>query len=624
VETRLRDLAPALVVAAAVASLSLADGGFGPETWGWATIGLIAGAVLALLGLGLPRLGRRDLAFAAALGALGGWALVSSTWSLDPGQSVIESERDLLYLAGALAVLLAARRGSVPHLLAGLLAAIVAVCIYGLSIRLFPDSVDSGGVALSTDPQAAFKLAQPLGYSNALGVLAAIGMALAFVLGARFETPARRGLAAAALPLLAVTLYLTFSRGAWLALGVGLAVSLALDPRRLGLGASLLALAPAPALAVVLASRSDGLTTRSGTLGEVQADGRRLALAVVVLSLLAAASSLALTKAAGRLRPGPRLIRAATAAVLVVGIAFVGAILVRAGGPAGVYDAFNAPPAPAKQDVGKRLFSLSGSSRSDYWRVAWGDVKDYPVLGSGAGSFQRRWLERRPAELPVRDAHSLYLETLAELGPPGLLLLLLLLAAPLAAAVRARASPLAAGAVAAYSVFLVHAAVDWDWEMPAVVLAGLASGAALLAAARRTDAAQPLSPRLLTAALAVAGAAAALALLAFAGNRALADSADALDRGDSGEAARQARRAVRWQPWASEPWRLLGEAQLAEGDLDAARGSFGKGLAKDERSWELWLDFALASEGAERRRALDRAEALNPRASEVDELREEG
>jgi hypothetical protein len=76
----------------------------------------------------------------------------------------------------------------------------------------------------------------------------------------------------------------------------------------------------------------------------------------------------------------------------------------------------------------------------------------------------------------------LYLETAAELGLVGLVLLLAALGAPLVAA--ARQPHAGAPAAAAYSTFLLHAGLDWDWEMPVTTFAGLACGAALLIAAR--------------------------------------------------------------------------------------------------------------------------------------------
>jgi O-antigen ligase/polysaccharide polymerase Wzy-like membrane protein len=626
-EARLTTLAAAFVPGLAVAILGLAGGGYSAPTWGWSTLALVGAAIAALIAFGKPQPSRLEYILVGALTGLSAWALLSTAWSQDVAQSVLEAERSLLYVAAAVAVLLVARRASVPYLLGGLLVAVAVVCGYALSLRLFPESLDSGGVPLTSDPEAAFKLAQPLGYANALGALAAIGLVLSLLLAARAATEAAVP-AAASSPLFAVTLYLTFGRGAWLALLAGVLVALALDPRRVQLITGLFALVPVPALAVLLTSRLDSLTSRPGSVDEIADDGRRLAVALVLFAVMAAASAFVLRHAERRLHPGRRAAAAYGRALVCLAAGLVVAVLVVAGGPfrlaTRAYDAFNAPPAPREGDVGRRLLTFSGSSRSDYWRVAWDEVEDRPLLGSGAGSYQRDWLRERPADLPVRDAHSLYLETLAELGPVGLLLLLAALAAPLAAAVRTRGQPLVPAAVAAYCCFLIHAGVDWDWEMPAVSIAALSVGATLLVAARGSDRTRRATGRVLAVSVAAASAASVVTVVALTGNLALERSSEALDRGDSEAAKREARVAARWAPWSSEPWRLLGEARLTEGDLAGARSDFHEGLAKDERSWELWLDLALASEGAERSRALGRATALNPRARELGELRAEG
>jgi O-Antigen ligase len=123
--------------------------------------------------------------------------------------------------------------------------------------------------------------------------------------------------------------------------------------------------------------------------------------------------------------------------------------------------------------------------RVDYWRVAWGQWEENIWVGAGAGTFARYW-EREGTVSAVRDAHNLYLETLAELGPAGLILLLVALGSPILAALsaRARKHPLTGVAASCYTAYLVHAGLDWDWEMPAVTLSGLLCGVALLAAAR--------------------------------------------------------------------------------------------------------------------------------------------
>jgi O-antigen ligase len=113
--------------------------------------------------------------------------------------------------------------------------------------------------------------------------------------------------------------------------------------------------------------------------------------------------------------------------------------------------------------------------RAWYWHVAWAQARDTPLVGRGAGTFELAWLEQQPIGASVRDAHSLYLETLADLGLVGLALLVLALAPPLLAA-----SPRTAAAAGAYAAFLLHAGADWDWEMPAVTIAGLLCGVALL------------------------------------------------------------------------------------------------------------------------------------------------
>jgi hypothetical protein len=81
------------------------------------------------------------------------------------------------------------------------------------------------------------------------------------------------------------------------------------------------------------------------------------------------------------------------------------------------------------------------------------------------------------------DAHSLYVETLAELGVVGLGLLLLFLGGVAWGLVRLHRldAGAAAGLAAALAAWAIHAGLDWDWEMPALTLMALLLGAAALA-----------------------------------------------------------------------------------------------------------------------------------------------
>src|SRR5207302_6395433 len=103
-------------------------------------------------------------------------------------------------------------------------------------------------------------LLRPNGYWNSLGIFAAMGILLAFAFAARGRHLLTRLLAAASLVVLAPTLYFTYSRGAWIALALGLLTAIALDTRRLQLITTGLVVAPAPAVGVLLSSRLRGLT----------------------------------------------------------------------------------------------------------------------------------------------------------------------------------------------------------------------------------------------------------------------------------------------------------------------------------------------------------------------------
>jgi O-antigen ligase len=605
-----------LVAALAVAVLAFDSGGYEPTSWGWSAGALLLVSFAALLA-GARRLTLVELALPASLAALAAWIWLSLAWTSDVSQTVREGERVLVYVAAAAALLLVGRRSGVYGLVASLAAAITAVCAFALVTRLF----DPGGGAYQVglaDPQAAFRLARPLGYANALAIFAVIGILLSLGL-VRAGPRVTRAFGSSALVVLAPTLYFTFGRGAWLGLAAGLVALFAIERDRLQLVVRALTLLAAPAVAVFLASRTSSLTADPRSVAAATHDGRRLAVAIAVLAVATAF----VPAAAERIHVSERARRPLLLAAALVGIAVVAVGLVRIGGPNGAveraYHAFNAPAPLVGQDTSGRLFSLSGSNRSEYWRVAWREWRIDPVLGGGAGSYQRFWLRHRRNDLPVRDAHSLYLETLAELGPLGLALLLCALAVPLAAVGAARRNPLAAGALGAYVAFLVHAGIDWDWEMPAVTLAALACGIALLLAARGTGERQlGTAPRIVGAtAAALLGS---VALLGLVGNRAELASANSLDAEQLHSAADEAQQARRWEPWSGTPWRLLGESQLQAGDVDHARSSFLRGIDEDPGDWELWLDVALVSRGAERRAALDRVAELNPHSSELRQL----
>jgi O-antigen ligase len=573
----------ALGVCALLVALGFDDGGYTATAWGWSSIVVLAALTLLVArGVGTP--GRAALLHVAALAGLTAWTAASIAWSSHFSASVLEVERLLLYVAAAALLVLV---GSAPALQAGVLAAVAVLCGFGLADWLFGEP----GPVFSGDPEAEVRLSEPIGYANAMGILAAFGLLLSAGFAARATRTSFAGAAAAVAPVLAACLYFTFSRGAWLALALGLAVAVAGGPARLQLAATALALAVPAALAVVAA---EALEASAG-------------LAVLLLPLCGIA---ALVPAGLRAvsAPPPRVRRAFAVALLATPILAAGAAVAKLGGPVDVVEAFKAAPAPTHGEASSRVLDVSGRNRADYWSVAWRSYGDEPALGTGAGSYSRTWLRERPVPQPVTDAHSLYLETLAELGPLGLALLLTALGAPLAAR-RARWTPLALGP---YAAFLAHAGQDWDWELPAVSLAALACGVAPIAG--QTTRRLPRPAAVVPAVLCI------LAALAFVGNRAVQDAIDATDRLAWSDAAEAARRARTLQPWSPEPYRLLGELELAEGSLAVARRHFRRGLEKDPDEFELWIGLGLASDGAAQRSAFERAARLNPLSPELEEL----
>lgn len=161
-----------------------------------------------------------------------------------------------------------------------------------------------------------------------------------------------------------------------------------------------------------------------------------------------------------------------------------------------VYQRFSSP-APDTRDVG-RLATVSGHGRTQLWHAALHEGVRHPVLGGGAGSWRREAVAHTGRGTLPANAHSLELETFAELGLAGLAALAWFFAAVL----RRPRVPAAYGAFVAWALV---SAIDWDWQLPAV------TGAAVLCAGTLTATRRPLGER---AALAVAVLALAVGLAA--------------------------------------------------------------------------------------------------------------
>jgi hypothetical protein len=588
------------------ALLAFRSGGYFPSEWGLVLLPLaLVAIVCAILGDRLAA-GRLELVLVGALAALAGWSALSAAWAPGPDGAVLAAERILVYTGGVAAVVLAVSRERVPWLLGGLAGGIGAVALWALETRLV-----QGDMGSAADVVTATRLARPIGYANALGALCAIGLLLALGLALWAGASSARAVAAALLVPFAAALALTLSRGSDLALLAGLVVLVAVERR----SAARVAVLLLPVVAAGALAAHSRLTAAGLSQADARGAGQRLLGELVLLAGLAVAAARWGHVLADPLARHIRIVALAGAALVVVALVAAGPLRL-------VHRAEHrieaAPPATGA-DLNRRVLSVSSNGRTAYWRVAWRMVERDPLLGAGGGSFERWWLQERPVANAARNAHDLYLETLAELGPVGLALLLVALGTPLWAARRAP-GPWGATALAAYVAFLVHALLDWDWQIPAVTLPALACGAAVVVLARRAEPVPFGAGR--RAAILVPGAVLLVAALVMhVGNRAADASEQAIARGDDGAARAQARRARTWMPWAALPWQLTGEAELATHRDRAARAALHRALSRDSQDWSVWYDLATVTTGAEHRDALRRARALDPLAPELQGLR---
>lgn len=631
-----RRAALSLVVAGAVFAIALDGGGYALESRGFLAVS-VWWTILVTVGLRLLPLTRPPRAAVLAGGLLAGlavWALASLLWADSAERVFNEFNRDILYLGVFVLVVLATKPGHGARWLDGLAIGITAVGLLALAQRFFPDLIAADEIPTFL-PAAAARLSYPLAYWNGLAILLALAVPL-LLRSAVFAGRAwARALAVAPLPALAVALYLTSSRGGVLAALVGALAFLAVGTRRWGiLGAGLVAAAGSIAALAVLLPRDELV---NGPIDSDAAASQGWG-AAVLIALLCGATGLAYGLAerlvAGRVRP-PRA--AGWALTLLAAAVVAGAIA--AADPAERLERFKKPPDAVlleNPDFARaHLASGSGSGRWQYWNAAVDEFESAPALGGGAGSYEAWWTQKRPIAQPVRDAHSLYLETLGELGIVGFVLVLGIVGMGLVSgfrrSLRADAGGVAAAASASFAAYAVGAGVDWMWELTAVSLVGIVALAVVTGPATGETpppAAARLSPRIRLA----AGAAAFVAVWALLSAQAvplladakIEDSQAAVRRGDGRAALEDARAARNIQPWAATPYLQLALVEEQVGELDSARAHIGEAIDRDPRDWRLWLIASRietkTGEVPAARRSLARARELNPRSPLLTEL----
>jgi hypothetical protein len=608
---------PALLPGLLVALLGFQAGGFFPDAW--APVALVLALALAL------RMAIVERPFAgisgwsgvalAALALLGVWVLLSASWSDAPGRATIEFARLLLYgLVLALCASAAHRERQLAWAVRGVGVAIGAICVAGLITRLRPDVWSKTGYA-------AGRLDFPITYWNGMGIIAGIGVILALHLSASSREPRWVRVPAAGLvPIAACTVYFTLSRGGIAAALVGIVVYLVVGSSRATPGA-LLAIVPPAAVALSKAYGSELLVSSDYAEAAGRAEGR----AMLSTLLLCVAGAIVLRAAAlliDRLMeraPSPAGLPMAVRAGAVAAVAAIIVVTaVAAGAPAYAerqVDRFmDSGNQSETADTRDRLTDVSSSGRADNWKVALDAWRGERLHGTGAGTYQNEWNVRRKIDLDVVDAHSLYLETLSDLGIVGLVLVAVALGSlllGLAWRLGGDDRPTVAAVLAAATAWAIHAGADWDWELTAVSV--WMFGLAGLALVRRTPPAGGGPPRLLAALGCLV-----LALVPGALWRSQDDlqaAARAFERGDCRTTIDEALDSLGALGARAEPWELIAYCDVRLGQLELAEGAARAAITRDPGNWEYHYALALVRGAARRdpRPAADEAHRLNPR-----------
>lgn len=560
------------------------------------------------------------------------WTTIAVTWTEGTEQTMAEAARLALYLGVFVISLTAQRPGAFGRSVGAVGAAIVVISGLALLSRLYPDP-------FPVDPTASFlvggqgRLNYPLDYWNGLATFAAMGVPLMVAVTTYARKILLQALAAAAVPLLALTAFYTLSRGGAGEIIVAVVVLIALIPRRLQAIPTLL-IAGGGSVLLVHAATQRGALEDGLMSGLAKSQGHEM----LILTLVACALVGLLQAGIGAARergywlswtPSTALslsvVGAAALAAVVVGIAV--------GAPETAADQWNEFKGSDSTAEGtSRFSSAAGEGRYQFWESAVDANSTAPLTGIGPGTFEFWWARNGRTDLAstafVRDAHSLYVETLGELGIVGLVVLLGFIGTVLGSGVflSFRGDPelraAVAGATAAAVAFCVAAAFDWVWELSVLPVIFFILAAGILQSRRADDQVEAAESRTIPARIGLGVLSlVALPILAIpmASAEKLEASREAFNQGQLSVALDDAREAEHLQPYAASPH--LQEALILEvaGDLDGAAIAARKATDAGSTNWRMWLVLSRieAFRGNSRAaiRAYERARSLNPASS---------
>lgn len=446
-------------------------------------------AVWWVVGLGwasgvLPRYQRPrgGLLPLVALAGLIIWTALGLEWTSSDSRTLAEVARGFHYAGIILLVWSFVGRDNWRAAGAGLIAAAATVSAMSLASRVTPGLFPGNQikVVLGTN-----RLNYPFNYWNAVAAWAAMTIGLVLAVSAHARTAWLRALCAATIPLCATTAYLTYARQSVLGVAVAVMAVFVLSRNRWTVLGNAALAAVGGAIAILAARGEPAIVNATSGQG-----GGRVVLAVLLGGAVAAAgAAISLRVNTDRVRLSPRASRATL--LTAASVALLVAATVTRPAISDAWDEFRNVKlvTSTSADPAARFGNLNGG-RYDQWRIAIEEFNAHPVGGTGAGTFEWAWNREGDSGF-VRDAHSLYFESLAELGAVGFALVLIFLLGLIYVAMRGRRHleepqdvGLHCGLTAAFVVFLAHAAVDWVWETTAIAVLAV-TGIALAGARRR-------------------------------------------------------------------------------------------------------------------------------------------
>jgi len=620
-----------------VAYLAIAGGGYdvvirsevGIAVWWILLLGTLVGA------LPVARIGRAGWIGMGLLAALLAWTGLALLWTESAERTMVEFGRVAMLLGVFALALFASRPGSLNRVIWSVGAAIATVSVLALISRLQPELIPPRpGMELLSE---AHRLSWPLDYWNGLAAFVAMGIPLVLHASAHARSVILQGLAASAIPAMATTAFFTLSRGGAGEIAIALIVLLLLYPRRLALLPTLALTGFGSAILIAGAAQRDALESGLIDTAAARAQGDELTWMVLVVCAGMGLCQVAISLARKH-EFGPRIRVSRRASVAAVGAAAAAAIVLALiiglpGELSARWGEFKQPTTDAEilgsADSG-RLQSASGRGRYQYWQAAIDAAKSKPFTGIGPGTFEYWWTRNGDLHGFVRDAHSLFFESLGELGLVGLALVLaLVLGFPLATGARAitrqpASRPGVAAVLAACAAFCVAAAIDWAWELT-VLPAALFVLAAALARSSTSGWAEadhhPAKVRVMSAPLALAAIAIIAIPAATAGE--LRQSQVSARAGHLAPAFESARTASGLQPYAASPALQRALVLELQGNLSKALRAARDATVRERTNWRTWLVRAwLAAKAnlpAEAVAAYREARELNPRSQILDE-----